>query len=119
MRVRIQTTNPAIKPLNRSVSSAIVLLVLLGASTLYAGSGRDNKQAELDAACEAAREKILAPLRKQFVEECVQKKEQSDRAACEAYYSDYGARSGDRAPLYYDIPECQKAFEYQNSQRKG
>jgi hypothetical protein len=32
------------------------------------------------------------------------------------FYSDFGAQSGHRAPLFYDLPECVKAFEYQNSQ---
>jgi hypothetical protein len=84
-----------------------------------AGSDREQKQADLDAACEAAREKRLAPLRKQFVEQCVRDKEQPDRAACEAYYSDYGGQSGNRAPLFYDLPECVKAFEYQQSERES
>ncbi len=34
---------------------------------------------------------------------------------CQRFYSDYGARTGDRAPLYYDLPECVAAFEYRQS----
>jgi hypothetical protein len=94
------------------------LLLLLGVAGLQARTDREQQQARLDAACETAREKKLAPLRKQFVEQCVRDKEQPDRAACESFYSDYGARSGDRAPLFYDLPECKRAFEYQNSQRQ-
>jgi len=94
--------------------------LLLGPIVLpAAGTDREEKQAQLDAACEAAREKRLAPLRKQFVEQCVRDKEQVNRAACEAYYSDYGAQSGQRAPLFYDLPECVKAFEYQHSERQS
>jgi hypothetical protein len=119
MHDQLASRKPDSKSLSTRLLSILVSLVLLNSSPLYAASEREQKQAELDAACEAAREKILAPLRKQFVNECVQKKEQSDRAACEAYYSDYGSQSGDRAPLYYDIPECEKAFDYQNSQRQG
>ncbi len=104
-------------------SSIICLLatgLLLSPAPLLADStDREQKQAQLDAACEAAREKRLAPLRKQFVEQCIRDKEQPDRAACEAYYSDYGARSGSRAPLFYDLPECVKAFEYQHSERQS
>lgn len=80
---------------------------------------RAVKQAELDAACEKAREAKLAPLRAHFVQECVDKKQFSTRKECEAFYADYGAQSGNRAPLFYDLPECVEAFEYQNSQRKG
>lgn len=94
------------------------LCLLLQLSGLQADSEREQKQAELDAACEAAREKKLAPLREQMVKQCVHNKEQPDRAACEAYYSDYGAKAGNRAPLFYDLPECVKAFEYQTSERE-
>ena len=74
-----------------------------------------DKQAELDQACEKARQKKLAPERQKFIEECVEKKQKPDRAACERFYADYGNQSGNRAPLYYDLPECVKAFEH----RKG
>lgn len=98
---------------------ALCLLSLAPAGPLLADSDREQQQAKLDAACEAAREKKLAPLRKQFVEQCVRDGEQPDRNACEAYYSDYGAQSGDRAPLFYDLPECVKAFQYQQSERQS
>lgn len=98
-------------------ASVWCLLLLLGTAELQAGADREQQQTRLDAACETAREKKLAPLRKQFVEQCVRDKELPSRAACESYYSDYGARSGDRAPLFYDLPECKQAFEYQNSDR--
>jgi hypothetical protein len=96
----------------------IVLMLILSSSDAAAGRDRDQKQAKLDAVCEQAREKQLAPMRAQFVEECVQNKEQSDRKACETFYADFGAQSGRRAPLFYDLPECVEAFEYQNSQRQ-
>lgn len=101
----------------------VVCLVTLMLGVAIAGSAaadrnRDQKQAELDAACEAAREAKLAPLREKFVEECVKNKEQPDRGSCEVFYSDYGAQSGNRAPLFYDLPECVEAFDFQNSQRR-
>ena len=83
-----------------------------------ADRNRDRKQAELDAACEAAREKKLAPMRAQYIEECVKNREQPDRRSCEVFYSDFGAQSGNRAPLFYDLPECEAAFDFQNSQRR-
>ena len=105
--------------LSLPVVAITCLLLILQVSGLQAGSGREQKQAELDAACEAAREKKLAPLRKHFVEQCVKNEEQPDRATCEAYYSDYGARAGTRAPLFYDLPECVEAFNYQASERQS
>ena len=96
----------------------LLLSILIGVSAtslVFADSKNSRKQAELDQACEEAREKKLAPERKKYIEECVTKKQRPDRASCERFYADYGNRSGNRAPLYYDLPECVKAFEY----RKG
>lgn len=75
------------------------------------------QQAALDAACEQAREQRLAPEREKYIEECVEKQQKQDRAACERFYSDYGARTGNRAPLYYDLPECAKAFEFRRNNK--
>ena len=101
-----------------TVMTTMVLMLLLASSDGVADRNRDQKQAELDAACEAAREKKLAPMREQYIEECVKNGEQPDRRSCEVFYSDFGAQSGNRAPLFYDLPECVEAFDYQNSQRR-
>jgi hypothetical protein len=45
--------------------------------------------------------------------------EQPSREACEDFYADYGGRMGGRAPLFYDLPECVKAFEFQQGVREG
>lgn len=95
-----------------------VVISLAAVTDALADRNRDQKQAKLDATCEQAREKQLAPMRKQFVDECVKNKEQRDRKSCEFFYSDFGAQSGNRAPLFYDLPECVEAFDYQNSQRQ-
>jgi hypothetical protein len=95
-----------------NLSSALAVMAILFAPAIAAASDRDAKQAELDAACEAAREAKLAPLRAQYVEECVEKKQRPDRASCERFYADFGNRSGNRAALFYDLPECVAAFEY-------
>jgi hypothetical protein len=86
---------------------------------LAASQSREEKQAELDATCEAAREKRLAPMREQLVEECIREKQRDDRAACEQFHSDFGGQSGRRAPLFYDLPECVEAFDYQQSERSN
>ena len=104
--------------LKTSLIILILLFLIITSVDAVADRKRDQEQARLDAACEQVREKQLAPMRAQFVEECVQKKEQSDRRACETFYADFGAQSGRRAPLFYDLPECVEAFEYQNSQRQ-
>lgn len=79
---------------------------------------RQALQKKLDSECEAARETKLAPERASHIAECVEKKQKSDRAACERFYSDYGRATEYRLPLYYDLPECVKAFEFRNSYRQ-
>ena len=101
------------------IMSGIVLAVCLVAPALCSASDeRASVQQSLDAECEAARQRKLAPERAKYVQECEQKKERSTVQDCERFYSDYGARTGDRAPLYYDLPECVAAFEYRTSYRQ-
>ncbi len=95
-----------------AITTVTVALSLLATAPAQAGSPSERQQAKLDAACEAAREKTLAPLRAGYVEECVEKEQRADRAACERFYADYGNHSGRRAALFYDLPECVEAFEY-------
>jgi len=97
----------------------ILLLTLLLASPALAKESREDKQAQLDATCEVVREKKLAPMRKGFVDECVANKEKPSRADCERFYADYGGRMGGRAPLFYDLPECVTAFEFQQGVRSS
>lgn len=106
-------------------SKPIAAAALLWTALLIAPAGfasdeeRAARQAELDRACEAARELRLRPIRQQFIQECVDEGQFETREECERYYADYGARSGTRAPLFYDLPECVKAFEYAQSERAG
>lgn len=92
-------------------------LLLLGAPVALAAESFEEAQKRLDAECEAAREAKLAPERARYIEECVEKKQRPDRESCERFYADYGNQSGNRAPLYLDLPECVKAFEHQRSDR--
>ena len=113
-----------------------VTLCLLVSNTGFANEDRSAMQAQLDAACEVAREQKLAPLRQQYIDECVEK-QKKDRAECERFYQNYdgrqisrnydgrqgnrtyGGRQENRAPLFYDLPECVEAFEYRTSYRTG
>ena len=80
-------------------------------------------QQQLDADCEAARELKLAPERAELIQSCVANEEKT-LAGCQHFYRDYGAavmRQGEviRAPLYYDLPTCQAAFEYRQRYRRA
>ena len=96
---------------------ALTLLTVSGNAAPHRAE-RIARQAELDAACEAARDAKLQTLRSSYVEECV-RDEGKDRAYCEEFYVDYGAGTGNRGPMFYDLPECATAFDYQKSQRRS
>lgn len=98
-----------------STITVLLTIALIAPGAVSGSTDRAERQAQLDNACEQAREQRLAPERKRFVEECVTEKQKPDRAACEHFYRDYGARSGQRAPLYYDLPACVEAFEFRKS----
>jgi hypothetical protein len=101
-----------------SIFLPTLLILLIPCSIIGDENDRTTRQAHLDAECEAAREQKLAPEREKHVEECVHNKARNSREGCERFYSDYGARSGNRAPLYYDLPECVSAFEFRKSYRQ-
>lgn len=100
-------------------NTALLAACFLISFPVFTDDARDKRQAELDAACEEAREKLLTPIRDNLVEQCVRKGEQDTREDCQAYYADYGARAGSRAPLFYDLPACVASFEYQQSERSS
>ena len=77
------------------------------------------RQAELDAACEAARQRAITLAKAEYVDECVEKGMRPDREACERFYANYGERAGNRPPLFYDLDECVAATEFRNSYRSG
>lgn len=104
----------------KNVSLWFTALAMLASAVVRAdplGQERDAKQAELDAACEEARQKKLATERAKHIEDCVATGMLEDRETCERFYADYGESSAGRAPLYYDLPECEEAHEYRNSYR--
>ena len=116
------TINPVETLTQVSRKLVLILLLLLPALTFASSSKeseREKKQYELDAACEVARQKILIPEKQKYIEECVAKEQRPDRESCERFYADYGNDTGGRAALYYDLPECVKAFEYRESYRKS
>ena len=56
----------------KCMSSLIITAILvLPCIALASRSDRESKQAQLDAACESARERKLAPERAKYIEECV------------------------------------------------
>ena len=78
---------------------------------------REDKQARLDAACEAERQKRLVPMREEYIGECVTNKEKPSLEECKAFYANHGERMGGKVALFYDLPECVAAFDFQQSAR--
>ena len=102
-----------------TVMKLLISLVLFTLLTTPAVAERysQEKQMQLDARCEDAREKKLIPIREQLVDECVANGELPNNQECKRFYANYGERMGRRAPLFYDLPECVEAFDYQQSVR--
>ena len=95
----------------------MILIVLLTGSAL-AKESREAKQTRLDDACEVARQEKLAPLREGLVNRCIDAGEYASRKECEQEYASYGAHVGARQPLFYDLPECVEALEFQQGVRE-
>jgi hypothetical protein len=85
--------------------------------TVSVAADEPDRQAELDAACEAARERKLAPIRRKIEAECLAKK-QGDEAYCKQYAAGYNGERISGGPRFYELPECEAAFEYRNSHRQ-
>ncbi len=92
----------------------IIILVFMLPNAAANKDDSVEKLKALDQACETARERRLAPLRAQHTDECVVKWKK-ERAYCERFYRGYGSRLGNRAPLFYDLPECVTAFNYRKN----
>ncbi len=112
-----------LQPGSRVVRSLLpVLLVVLTGTVSMAADAVDEKQtdaelqAELDRRCEDARELKLAPIREEIFAECLDKK-QGDEAFCGRYAAGYNGNRIGASPRFYELPECQAAFEFRNRRR--
>ncbi len=100
--------------------AAFAILLLLGAGPGLTGEPtareRAEVQAELDRKCEAARQTALEPIRREIYDECVNKQRKAEDF-CRRYADGYeGTRPGG-ALRFYELPECQAAFDYKRSHR--
>lgn len=79
---------------------------------------RAQQQQTLDLACQQARQLKIAPLRQAVIDDCVERRRR-DLNYCQRYHRDFGEKSGQQAALFYDLPECEAAFEFQKSYRNS
>lgn len=95
------------------------VISLVAVAVIYNGSAaadeRQNKQAGLDAACEAARQTALVPKRAEIYQECIEILMKSAEV-CEKETANYNGNRVGASPLFYDLPECEAAFEYKNNE---
>lgn len=95
----------------------LLLTMMMSAFVSHAlAEDRQSIQQQLDAACEAARLEKLRPIREKYAAECVAEWDRSQQY-CDRFYSDYGNKGGDQAVLFYDLPVCEKAWNYRQSYR--
>ncbi|MCF6224798.1 MAG: hypothetical protein L3J22_00645 [Xanthomonadales bacterium] len=94
------------------------LLILLSIISLESRADeRKEQQEKLDNNCQQAREVKIAPLREAVIKDCIS--EGKEEKYCQGFYKDYGERTGHRAALFMDLPECEKAFEHSRSDRNS
>ena len=95
--------------------TSVILFVFMTTicNGLATAEDRQNKQAGLDAACEAARQAALAPRKAEIYQECIDKFKKSGEI-CEQEADGYNGNRVGRSPLFYDLPECEAAFDYRN-----
>jgi hypothetical protein len=89
-----------------------VLFAVVGMLGVTAGYCQDN-QAGLDSKCEEARQIALGPLKQELFKECVGKGK--EEAVCKSEADQYNGARPDRGPIFYDLPECEEAFNYKKN----
>lgn len=98
-------------------SLSLLTLLVLTNSVCSTALAYKNTQVALDKACEDARNIALKPRRKEIYLECKNKFKKSD-SVCK---SDAKAYNGNRiggAPMFYELPACEKAFQFRKKQNQ-
>ena len=93
----------------------ITALLTIASSIVMA---KKDTQAELDKACEAARQIKLEPRRKEIYKEC-REKFKKEKSVCKKEAKAYNGNRINGAPMFYEIPACVKAFNYRKKQNKS
>ncbi len=87
---------------------------------------------ELERRCENARERLIAPLREDAINQCIDDRISGNRGSrssrdahshCERFYADFGQGSGTRSGgfrqrMFHDIPECQALYDAEQARRR-
>lgn len=95
----------------------LTLLLLFAAAAGAADPPDAERQAELDQLCEAARDEKLEPVRAEIYAECLEDR-RGDEAYCRRYAEGYNGERIGGSPRFYELPECDAAFQFRNRNRK-
>jgi len=97
-----------------------LLLTIVVSVFISQAFAEDSKliQQQLDEACETARLEKLTPIREKYAAQCAAEWDRSQEY-CDRFYSDYGNAGGDTPVLFYDLPECEKAWNYRRRYRSA
>lgn len=86
-------------------------------SSIAQADATKNKQAKLDKACEAARQVALKPRKDEIYHECLTKFKKS-KLVCQQEAYVYNGNRINGAPMFYELPDCEKAFTYRKTSNK-
>jgi hypothetical protein len=109
----------------------ILLLVFLGGLVFPIISMANSLQA-LERQCEAERERLIAPLRQDAINQCMADRASGNRGSrnsrdaleyCERFYADFGQggrtqSGGFRQRMFHDIPQCQAFYDAERATRR-
>lgn len=76
----------------------------------------DKEQKMLDKACEDARDIALEPRRKEIYTECLEELGKT-KSQCKSDAAAYNGNRINGAPMFYELPACEKAFDYRNKHK--
>ena len=98
------------------ITSLLLIMVLMALySSVTMAHSTTTKQAKLDKACESARQKALLPIKKEIYQECLTKFKK-DKSVCQRQADAYNGNRVKGAPMFYELPDCEKAFEFRKKQ---
>ncbi|PHR85379.1 MAG: hypothetical protein COA59_03240 [Colwellia sp.] len=89
----------------------IAIILFTFNSTIAQAEATKNKQAELDKSCEDARQIALKPRKDDIFHECLTKFKKS-KSVCQQEADIYNGNRIKGAPMFYELPECEKAFQF-------
>lgn len=121
--VAMPLEKPTIPPAKQAPTPEFAIPSAAELTRLLSSSLRKDKQRiqplqdALDASCEDAREALLAPERTAIVQECLQSNFDRSEQQCLRFAKNHGAATAQRGPLYYELAECERAFEFDKARR--